>query len=62
MGRFASNCVSSFGGAPTIAVLEAPSVGGPCAGPWASSVPDTLVPVTVDQTTHTVSATSAGSA
>jgi hypothetical protein len=62
VGRLASNSVSPLGGAPTIEVLAAPMVGGPCAGPESCSVLDTLVPVTVEYTTHTVSATSAGSA
>ena len=62
VGRLASNWVSPLGGAPTIEVLATPMVGGPCAGPCASLGPDELVPVTVVYMTHTVSATSAGSA
>jgi hypothetical protein len=47
VGRFASNCVRPLGGAPMIAVLATPIVGGPCTGPSGVSGCGTLVPLMV---------------
>ncbi len=62
VGRFTSNCVSPFGGAPMICVLATPMVGGPCTGPSASLGAGALVPVMVWYTTTPVSAISTGRA
>ena len=62
VGRLASNWVNPFGGAPMIAVLATPMVGGPCTGPSASVGSGTLVPVMVWYTTTPVNAISIGSA